>query len=234
MKKIFILAPLLIGAQALAWSVDHTGLQNVHSLEVNANTVRVEIHRLNGMRVLSTGERRNRQGELNRITVRLVGLSERFRSDWSMPDSIFNRTKNSDGGSGYTDIDIYDFLELYWGELLDENGDRLIREPQWINARRGGRISISVEARELDCSGQWVCGRGNTGTVTYAMSIPPLPSNLPDTCGPSNTLAGRVLDGQFQFIGGLDFVRTQEGEPIIEPSINEIDAFMCFLPVLAE
>tara|TARA_R110002096_G_C14646588_1_gene726034 strand:+ start:1258 stop:1968 length:711 start_codon:yes stop_codon:yes gene_type:complete len=235
MKKVFVIVLVFVGAQAWAMSVDHTGLLNsVHRLEVDENTIRVELHRMNEMRVFSTGERGNRQGELNQISVKLEGLNEYEYTTWNMPFDIFNRTKGIRGGSGYIDIDRNDRLELSDGNRTDASGELPLKETQWINARRGARFMITIKSNELDCSGQRVCGRGDDGTVVYEMTIPPLPANLPRTCGGANSLNGAVIDGAFQFAGMLDYTRVASGNPIIEPSVDELDSFLCFLPVQEE
>jgi len=235
MRKLLLFAPVLIGAQALALSVDHTGLQtSFHGLEVNDNTVRVELHNWNEMRVISTGEKRSNQGELNHMALRLDGLMEFDSTRWEMPFDIYNLTKEINGGRGYIDIDVNDRLELYDGNRTDADGVRPQKTVPWINARRGSRISITLSARELDCSGQNVCGRGDTGTVVYEMTIPPIPSNLPTTCGAQNSFRGVIVGGEFQFFGTLDSTRAATGKPTIEPSEFESDSFLCFLPVREE
>lgn len=233
MKKLFVFAPVLFSAQAFAWSIDHTGLlHEVHGLEVNANTVRVELHGLNQMRVFSTGERRNRQGELHKINLKLEGLNEYDNTRWMIPGEIYNLSKDSNGGDGYVDIDVGDRIELFERNGTDASGARLLKEVPWINARRGSRLTITIDTKELDCSGHYVCGRDNDGAIVYEMTVPPLPSNLPSSCGTTNSFPGRVIDGVFQFAGTLDHTRNASGGPIIEPSIFELDSFMCFLPVV--
>jgi len=168
------------------------------------------------------------------MALRLDGLMEFDSTRWEMPFDIYNLTKEINGGRGYIDIDVNDRLELYDGNRTDADGVRPQKTVPWINARRGSRISITLSARELDCSGQNVCGRGDTGTVVYEMTIPPIPSNLPTTCGAQNSFRGVVVDGVFQFSGTLDSTRAATGKPTIEPSEFESDSFLCFLPVREE
>lgn len=233
MKRVsVVIISVLVGMQASAFSVDNTGLLTMrHDLELDENSIRVELHNLNSVVVFSTGERRNREGELNKYSIKFEGVNEfEFRS-WGMPSDIFNLTKGVNGGSGYIDISRNDRLELYDGDTTNDSGERQLKPTPWINARRGSRVKITIEARELDCSGQNVCGRGNNGKVVYEMTIPPLATNLPDSCGDSNSFSGAVIDGEFQFAGMLDYVRVESSNPIIKPSIYELDSFLCFLPV---
>lgn len=232
MKRLLAISAILIGMQASAFSVNHSGiLVSRHALEVDENSVRIEMHNLNSVSVFSTGERRNREGELNTYSIKLEGVNEFEYRSWDMPFDIFNQTTGNNGGSGYISINRNDRLELYDGNRLNDLGVRPLKPIPWINARRGSRIKITIQASELDCSGQNVCNRGNDGEVVYEMTIPTLPRNLPSWCGGPNSLAGAVIDGEFQFAGMLDYSRVETGKPIIEPSINELDSFLCFLPV---
>lgn len=231
MKKILQVALCVVGVAAAAMSVDSTGiLASRHDLVTDANSVRVELVNFNEMRVFSTGERRNNTGELNKISAALEGVNEFEINTWTVAFDILNTTKGIGGNSGYIDISVGDQLELYDGNRTTD-GIRPLKPNPWINARRGSRITLNITTRELDCTRQRVCGRGNTGSIVYEMTIPPVPSNLPSTCGPENSFRGRMIGGMFQFEGMLDYSRVVSGSPIIEPTAFETDSFLCILPV---
>ena len=232
MKWLGLLLASGIVVLAGGCAVNHTGLAGPerHGLEIDSNTVRVELRDFNNATVFSTGENRNRQGELHSYSVQLSATSERFIVPYTNPSDILNATKGNRGGTGYVDIDVNDHLVFTDGNSTDDNGEDRLKPTPWVNARRGATIEILVTARELDCVGQNVCNRDDFGSVTYSMNIPLLPDTLPTTCQEFNSYRGSQVDGVYLFIGMVDPRRTAVGRPIIEPGVTAHEASLCILP----
>ena len=217
---------------ATGCDVDHTGLlTEMHDFEVSDDTVRVELRNFDEAVVRSTGERGTNQGELHSFKVTLSAPLEFSSLLYTTTDTdIRNDTRSTNGGTGYVDIDVDDQLSFYSGVLEDDDGVRLRKPSPWVNVRPGARIEIRVDTRELDCTGQNVCNRDDTGSVSYEMTIPIFLESLPTTCQEDNSLIGSSVDDEYRFLGTLDYERTESGEPIIVPSFTENDAILCFLP----
>ena len=65
---------------------------------------------------------------------------------------------------------------------------------------------ISVTGRELDCTGQRVCNRGNTGAVTFEVKIPEFRSEPSNRCDDGNTFDLTTVDGRPAIIGNANLV----------------------------
>lgn len=217
----------LISLLAASGCVNHSGLLTEnHGLEIDDTTVRITLMNFDSLSVFSTGDARNRQGELHWIKTSLSAPSEYNSRKFRAYIDIFNVSKGQRGNAAYVPIDVQDHLELYDGDRR-VHSERPRKPDLWINARRGARFEINVTTRELDCSQTRVCNRGNTGNTVYVMTLPDLPATLPLTCRPENTFESAVLDGRFVFHGVHEFVRSTSGSPVLEPEVFATNVRLC-------
>jgi len=210
-------------------------LDEFHDAPIDENTIRVEVRGFDALDIVSTGERGDRPGEIHKVAISLSAPGELSTNEFTGPLQISNRTPGDIVSTTFETVKRADQVDLFAGDRFVD-GVRSRMPALFVNANRNARLTLSITTLELDCSGDNICNRDNTGTVAYAFTLPStaLPEVLPDDCGPTNTLRWGNESGTFQFSRTINHQRTATDEPILEPLAAETDATICFLPVVDE
>ncbi len=166
-----------------------------HSLEGQAGVLRMTLSGMNRFMVVKTGDPRHGTGELHKIKLHLVNLTpgaiEYFNYDWTSA-FMSNRTRNKRGNTAYVPIHRRDIIEAH----------RRRPVPIWIYVRPGDRVRLEVTARELDCTKQRVCGRGDNSFYGFDMRVPYFTNRPTSSCMALNTWTlHQTPNGQWKFAG---------------------------------
>lgn len=228
MKPILPLAcaALIASASALtAWSVNHTGLlSESHTHTVTPDSLRINLQDLTTFVVRKTGDRRSRIGELHRIWVEVRAEGE-FNT-FELTPAMLTPASGRDSNGTYIEIDDPDRVRI-----TAPRPDGL--DDLWVNMARGSEITLVFRFRELDCSGDNACNRGDSGSYTMAMILPALPAALPTACTEANRFRISLLDDVPAFFGPAAPVRiTREasGDVVLAPT----DGTLCITQAIAE
>lgn len=160
---------------------------------------RIELRNIGNFRVRADGEPES-DGELHSISVSLLEpKNTRDRQYDTVAEKaplLVNLPRTERAGSSYLTIQTGDLVRL--GERRGSQSDyNLWTHSAYRNLAEDGnylRFFITVTARELDCGGRRVCDRGNIGTVTHTINIPPLREVPPRDCQPQNTFTWTTVD----------------------------------------
>ena len=228
MKPILPLACAALMASATtltALSVNHTGLlTESHTHLVTPDSLRINLRNLTTFVVRNTGERRNRTGELHRIWVEMSADGE-FDS-YTLTPAMLTPASGRDSNGTYIEIDDPDRVRITAPRpaALDD---------LWVNVARGSEITLTFRFRELDCKGDNVCNRDNSGSYTVAMTLPALPTTLPTTCTAANRFTISLLDDVPTFFGPaapVRMTRQASGDVLLHPT----DGTLCITQAIAE
>ncbi len=185
---------ILCGVAATAHAltrVDTRGLRAAqHGAPVGPDTVRVSFQDVTAFAVISTGEWRNKVGELHRmwISARPRDVDNEFQSSGEIGFLAMQPAPGRARTVAYAEIDDGDILRIGGRALPDSVGDI------WVHAERGAVVTLRIDSDELDCTRTRICGRFDTGTLRLSFTLPDLPRPLPEDCGPGSTLT-LILDG---------------------------------------
>lgn len=169
---------------------------------------RVEVRNLHRLEVLEAGDS-DGVGELHEMTVELQAYDQEARDQYDRLK--FSGTElysiNEGGIVGGTR-----YFPIRVGQHVFTSNDRRQNDTtqMWIHVNTGseptaydtvGRVSLSITAQELDCTGQRVCNRRSNGKVTINFKIPEFTTRPSNRCGPDNTFRLEPLDGEIQISG---------------------------------
>jgi len=165
-----------------------------HSLAGQPGVIRMELHNMYQFLVVKTGDPRAKSGELHKIKINLVNLTpgsnEYFSRDWNSL-LMTNRTRHVNGGSGYVPAHRHDVIIVQ-----HRVPDVLV----YINVRPGDRVRLEVTARELDCTRQRVCNRGDNSHYSIDMTVPRFGGGVPANCtGDAHWQLFQTSDGRYRF-----------------------------------
>lgn len=177
------------------------------------NIYRVEIRNLKWLQILETGDS-DGEGELHELIVQLSAHnpenSAQFDGIKYTGTQLYSLNNGGIvGGRRNMPIRVGQRLKLeqdqrqgnktqMWVHAYSNPAEASYAEPYSGN---GGPIKLSFDALELDCTGQRVCRRNNTGKVTISFKIPEFNTPPSNQCGPSNTFRLEPLDGELQVSG---------------------------------
>ena len=210
--------------------------RDVHTLGSAPNVLRVELRNLDQFRVLQTGDP-NSSGELHKVEVVLesrngfVSGNEQYHSYETPSIQLLNTSTHKLGGTGN--------LEIHKDNWITYGGRRVAPGTRnlWVHAKdmsndvypggnpaRNNDIAIRINARELDCKGQRVCNRGDTGSFIIHFPLPRFTSPPPTSCGPSNTYRLTLVDNEIRLIGinGSTTGSYKKTGPILQPRNGEV------------
>lgn len=216
MKKVFLAA---MGATLLTGcAIDTSGiLTTYHNLPIDEDVVRVEVRALDVFRIAQSGDigaaGGEREGELATLILSLNGISEGYLLN-SPSNWLQNDTTGEEGDSDWLNVNNGDEISHKRGvSYIPERGDL------WINARRGSTVQLRVTGVDVDS-----VGRSQTGSVVYEFTLPVLPDELPDTCGPTNSVRWINVDGVDRF----PTTRSWVVRVTSRPRIRITDGVLCF------
>ncbi|MFK5996981.1 MAG: hypothetical protein QM492_02605 [Rhodobacterales bacterium] len=188
-----LLLPLIANAGILSLPRNGTAT-TYHSLQGQPGVIRVSLKGMLQFVVVKTGDRHGEAGELHRIKLHLVnttpGTTEYFDHKWGSME-MYNQTRGKRGRSAYVTAHKNDIINT-----IDRRPLEL-----FIFAHPGDHILLEVTARELDCTGQRVCGRGDNSYYSIALIVPNFSSGqITSTCTRRNTkVLVQLPDGRFRF-----------------------------------
>ena len=159
---------------------------------------RIELRNLEKFLAMSVGDS-DGVGELRDIKIGLVGPDGQNHYVTEMNPFLqvnegSRTTKNSIG------VRVGDRVSL---DRLDPARGITDTYNLWIHAKERPQgdlgeallnFEITVSARELDCAGDRVCGRGSTGTITYFASVP-VPRVRSNQCSTGNSYRISAVNG---------------------------------------
>ena len=233
MQKQFIftgILSLLVAIPAVAKQRD------IHTLGSAPNVLRVELRNLDQFRVLQTGDP-NSSGELHKVEVVLesrngfISGNEQYHSYETPSLQLLNTSTRKVGSNANLEINKDNWLS-YGGRRVAPGTRNL-----WVHAKdmsndvysggspaRNNDIAIRINARELDCKGQRVCNRGDTGSFIIHFPLPRFTSPPPTSCGPSNTYRLTLVDDEIRLIGinGSTTGSYKKTGPILQPRNGEL------------
>lgn len=210
--------------------------RDIHTLGSAPNVLRVELRNLDRFRVLQTGDPKS-SGELHKVEVVLesrngfVSGNEQYHSYETPSIQLLNTSTHKLGGTGNLEINKDNWI-TYGGRQLAPGTRNL-----WVHAKdmsnevysngspaRNNDIAIRVNARELDCKGQRVCNRGDTGSFIIHFPLPRFTSPPPTSCGPSNTYRLTLVDDEIRLIGinGSTTGSYKKTGPMLQPRNGEV------------
>ncbi len=219
-----LLAVAALGLLA-ACAVDTRGLiSQSHFHSVGPNTLRVELIDMTDFTVRSTGDQGirggARDGELQDIIVSISAPNEFSSASGRNATGLVNRTRAETDSLSFVTIVVGD--RVAWGRAATYDNDAV-----WVLAEPDSRISLLVQARDLDCTGERVCGRHNDGAFRFDFMLPSLPARLEPNCVPEQIFVWNEAGGRPGFRGARDVAVTTTGAPIIVPANGAI----CIRPV---
>ena len=173
---------------------------------------RVELRNVGAFLVGAVGDPES-GGELHRITVQLLepeGTRDRqFHTVSERAPILRNTSSGERSGGGYLTINQGDYVRMgdrVGPELVDDYNLWLHTAYRHPAEGRSLTFLISVTGRELDCTGQRICNRGNTGAITFEIKIPEFRSAPSNRCDTSNTFTLTTVDGRPAIIGNSSLV----------------------------
>ncbi|MBW2396805.1 MAG: hypothetical protein JRG95_21355 [Deltaproteobacteria bacterium] len=110
--------------------------------------------------------------------------------------------------------------------LKVRNGD-FVGVPNALTARaivqEGERVEIVLKVRDMDCTGDRNCNRGDTGKTTYAFNVPVTSDNCLGNCD------------RAQLLGSTDeFIASWRGSPTLKLDVvsgfESFKSMICFMP----
>lgn len=214
-KLAFLVNAGLCAATTLCVSSAAVGQETVanHTLGSGPNVYRVEVRNLHFLEVLEAGDS-DGVGELHELGIQLQSFNPDLGHQSHRQEFSGTQLYILNGGgivSGRRNFPIRVGQRVYttndprrndvtqmWVHVYSNPNDAA------YNSRlSNGRaiVTLSIEARELDCAGQRVCSRGNSGTVRVNFEIPEFTGPPSNRCGPDNTFLLAPTDGELQITG---------------------------------
>lgn len=198
-----------------------------HSLSWGADIWRIELRDADMLVQLRAGDRRG-SSEISQVRWRLSSGDQFHQS--IMPRQELSSPIGNDGPT---------YVTVRNGQAITADIPEVSPDTQlWVHARqqagtRGGpqvlRFQVEIAARDLDCAGIRVCGRGDTGTAKFEIEVD-VPQLRSYQCVPQNSM--RIWTSQpspdalpaanFQrqsgglWGGSVNFSMT--GQPILAPT----------------
>ncbi len=206
LKSLFLIL-LFAHSVTTVKAAQKSGKQNMAS---GPGTYRVELRNIGMLKVWQVGDP-NPPGELAKVNITLkvveVSGNHQYNNVLETSPAIYNFTRGAMGGSGN--------ISIYRGDRLRLGRDGAPRSDYnlWAHGRRtpsssGGipklRIRVTINARELDCTGQRKCRRGNTSITTYFIDVPGFTEQPPRTCTSENTFKLTTVDDKAAVIVSAD------------------------------
>ena len=174
-----------------------------HTLEYGEGVYNIQLIDIGELKVAETGDPRS-EGELRsvRVELRHWGRPYGTQSDsWTYtPPSIWKR------GNANRNLT---YLPIRTGDWVSMGHNRVpVRGPEnlWMHARARDNtedeglwlyFQVMVSSRELDCTRDRVCRRGNSSQTGFMFRVP-APRSVPYDCGDSNTWDILPIDGEVQ------------------------------------
>ncbi|MHA6332814.1 hypothetical protein ACXYL9_03950 [Qipengyuania sp. CAU 1752] len=188
-----VFASALLLSAPNAWAQEK---RSVHTLGSATDVWRIELRTLRAFLAMSAGDS-DGVSELQKLEIRLAGTDSQSHAVTEV-NPFFRVNGGPRTTRNVIDVGIGDRVNLDRLEPGREN-----TYDMWVHARQsnapgagGPRLvfQISVNARELDCVSDNICGRGNTGVVTYDISLP-VPTTRSLRCIPENTYRISAVNG---------------------------------------
>jgi len=205
-----------------ACGVDSRGIiTQIHDAEIGPDTVRVELRGMTDFVVLRSGDRGAfggaRDGELQDMTLSLSARDE-FSSAMGSGNNvgISNRTDPDSDHIVYTTIEAGDVV--FWQRSATYTDEAI-----WVNMPRDAILTLRMQGRDLDCSGERVCGRDDDGTFTAIILLPVAPARLSDGCPPNQRFNWTQRDGEWLFEGARSWSNQLDHRPVLRP----LNGFIC-------
>ncbi len=182
------------GASALSNEELKTGR---HTLGSARDVWRVELRTLERFLAMSTGDGSG-AGELRTVKISLQGLDDQYHVV-AESSPMLGPTPRTNRVPHYLEINRGSQIFL---QRLDE--DNLDTYNLWIHVKQRGQgdvgrptvnFKIQVYGRELDCKGNNICRRGNSGTITYYVNLE-IPTVRSNRCVPANSYNITAVNGQ--------------------------------------
>jgi len=184
---------------------------NYHPLTGASSIMRLTLVGMDRFVVLKTGDRNANTGELNNLTLTLSATSGEYDSMELSTGQMRNLTTGSYGNRAYIKVHKQDIMET-------GNPRGYFRMPDiWINVRVGDRITLNLDARELDCTGERVCNRGDSGHYKIELTVPSVLSPAPTTCGRMNSAPLTFRNGQIAFASFDTLAFEATGDVLLRP-----------------
>ena len=221
MQRVFVVLALALLA---ACGVDTRGLiMQSHFHTAGPNTLRVELIDMTEFIVRASGDRGpaggQRDGELQSMTLSLTAPSEFSSAIGRNTTGLANLTDPETTYLGIVTIARND--RLTWGRTASYDNEAV-----WVDVEPGARVSLKVQARDLDCSRDRACGRHNDGAFTFQFVLPALPAQLVPGCPPEQVFVWREEGGRVGFRAVREVEVTTTGQPIVEP----VNGAICIRP----
>lgn len=170
-----------------------------HTLEFGEGVYNIQLIDIGDLLVAETGDPRS-EGELHSVRIELM-----TRMDHPVPDQFDRRTYYTPPGlwkRGYANRNLT-YLPINRGDWVSVGNNRApVQGPDnlWVHSIPRDRdnkleVRITISARELDCTRDRVCRRGNSSSTSLYFLIP-APGPVPYTCQSSNTWDILPIDGE--------------------------------------
>lgn len=136
---------------------------NSHTGRQGPGTYRLVVIGLGQFRTLKSGDKHGDAGELRWLRMSLYNTSAatEYETRQFLPVNLYNeRTRKSAGRT----------LQVRRGDILHVTsypGDLTL----WANVRPGDHIVLDISAKELDCVGNRLCNRGDSGSFSLSWTI---------------------------------------------------------------
>ncbi len=186
----FLTVAMLLSIVPYAQAQEH---QANHNLGSATDVWRVELKYPEHLLAMSAGDS-DGVSELHEIEIRLTGTDGQFHS-FTEANPWFRVNDGPRKVGEWIGVRQGDRVKLDNVSARDPDTYNL-----WVHTKQveGGspalNFQIIVTARELDCRGDNVCRRGDTGIVTYSFNMP-VPANRSLTCLPDNKYRISVVNG---------------------------------------
>jgi hypothetical protein len=214
MRGIFFIAGLL---SLTACGIDSRGLiTQSHNAEIGPDTVRVELKGMREFRVVRSGDvgafGGSRDGELQDMTLSLSAENEFSSAMGSGNETgVINTTRPDTDHEVYTTIATGHFLR--WGSMATYTDETI-----WVNMPRDGILTLRMRGRDLDCSGERICGRKDDGFFEMRFRLPQVPADLSDGCPRSQRFDWAVNGGIYRFVLATEVTNRASHRPVLRPT----------------
>lgn len=178
-----------------------------HTLGSGPDVYRVEVRNLHRLEALQVGDS-DGVGELHSLRIAL-GTYDNTAGEQN--DALrFTGTELYSineggiiGGTQYLPIGIGQHVSL------SNDGSQNDTTQMWVHVNTApgsygnsnARVSLRIDAEELDCALQRVCSRRGNGALSISFDMPEFATRPSNRCGPDNTFWLGTVDGELQISG---------------------------------
>lgn len=201
-KKLCLIGAAIFGCVTMTSAAANDYSSHEQSLNSSDGLFRVHFMELDTFEVMQSGDP-NSAGELTEVVVS-IQFGNRHHSYTVPVSSLYNQSTGQAGNSAY--------VKVVPGNLVTFE-QRRTRQPAnlWLDVKHNGAsfptslstttVRLNIKTRELDCTRQRRCKRGNTGSWTLSVELPDYDATPMFGCGASNTYDLARLDNEVRLIG---------------------------------